>query len=50
MKGYLRTGHYDMPGLIKELHGFEQDDYAFYSDADERNAESIFEEYEAVRN
>ena len=33
-----------------ELHGFEQDDYAFYSDADERSLENIFEEYEAVRN
>ena len=33
-----------------ELNGFEQDDYAFYSDADDRSLESIFEEYEAVRN
>ncbi|MGH2664246.1 DinB family protein [Flavobacterium sp.] len=33
-----------------ELNGFEQDDYAFYSDADERSLDSIFEEYEAVRN
>lgn len=33
-----------------ELPGFEQDDYAFYSGADERTLESIFEEYEAVRN
>lgn len=33
-----------------ELPGFEQDDYAFYSDADERSLESIFTEYEAVRN
>src|SRR5512140_2690571 len=33
-----------------ELPGFEQDDYAFYSDANERRLESIFEEYEAVRN
>lgn len=32
-----------------ELPGFEQDDYAFYSDANERSLESIFEEYEAVR-
>ncbi len=32
------------------LHGFEQDDYAFYSGADERSLESIFAEYEAVRN
>ncbi|TGD59098.1 DinB family protein [Flavobacterium humi] len=33
-----------------ELNGFEQDDYAFYSDADQRSLENIFEEYEAVRN
>jgi uncharacterized damage-inducible protein DinB len=33
-----------------ELHGFEQDDYTFYSDANERSLENIFEEYEAVRN
>jgi uncharacterized damage-inducible protein DinB len=33
-----------------ELHGFEQDDYVFYSDANERSLENIFEEYEAVRN
>lgn len=33
-----------------ELNGFEQDDYAFYSDADERSLDNIFEEYEAVRN
>lgn len=32
------------------LHGFEQDDYALYSKANERSLESIFEEYEAVRN
>jgi uncharacterized damage-inducible protein DinB len=33
-----------------ELPGFEQDDYAFYSDANERSLENIFDEYEAVRN
>jgi len=33
-----------------ELPGFEQDDYAFYSGADQRSLESIFEEYEAVRH
>lgn len=33
-----------------ELPGFEQDDYTFYSKADNRSVESIFEEYEAVRN
>lgn len=33
-----------------ELPGFDPDDYAFYSDANERSLESIFEEYEAVRN
>ena len=32
-----------------ELPGFEQDDYTFYSDANERSLESIFEEYEAIR-
>ena len=31
------------------LHGFEQDDYAKYSNANERSLESIFEEYEWVR-
>jgi hypothetical protein len=31
------------------LHGFEQDDYAKYSYANERTLDSIFEEYEAVR-
>ena len=31
------------------LHGFEQDDYAKYSNANERSLESIFEEYESVR-
>lgn len=33
-----------------ELPGFEQDDYARYSGADGRSLDSIFEEYEAVRN
>jgi hypothetical protein len=33
-----------------ELHGFEQDDYALFSRADERSLESIFDEYETVRN
>jgi hypothetical protein len=32
-----------------ELPGFEQDDYAFYSGADKRSLDNIFEEYEAVR-
>jgi uncharacterized damage-inducible protein DinB len=31
------------------LHGFEENDYAKYSYANERSLESIFEEYEAVR-
>ncbi len=31
------------------LHGFEENDYAKYSQANERSLESIFEEYEAVR-
>jgi len=33
-----------------ELPGFEQDDYALYSRANERSIENIFEEYEAVRD
>jgi uncharacterized damage-inducible protein DinB len=33
-----------------ELPQFEQDDYAYYSRADDRSLVSIFEEYEAVRN
>jgi uncharacterized damage-inducible protein DinB len=33
-----------------ELPGFEQDDYALYSGANERSIKNIFEEYEAVRN
>jgi uncharacterized damage-inducible protein DinB len=32
-----------------ELPGFEQDDYAHYSEANERTLESILEEYPAVR-
>jgi uncharacterized damage-inducible protein DinB len=32
-----------------ELPGFEQDDYALYSRANERSIENIFEEYKAVR-
>lgn len=32
------------------LPGFEQDDYALYSRANERSIENILEEYEAVRN
>ncbi len=31
------------------LHGFDQDRYAQYSDANERSLDSIFEEYESVR-
>lgn len=31
------------------LHGFDQDQYARYSGANERTLDSIFEEYEAVR-
>lgn len=33
-----------------ELPGFEQDDYTNYSNANERSIDSIFEEYESVRN
>lgn len=32
------------------LHGFEENDYAKYSYANNRSLDSIFEEYEAVRN
>jgi uncharacterized damage-inducible protein DinB len=32
------------------LHGFEENDYAKYSYANDRSLESIFEEYESVRN
>ena len=32
------------------LIGFDQDAYAFYSEADKRDLDNIFEEYEAVRN
>jgi uncharacterized damage-inducible protein DinB len=32
------------------LIGFDQDSYAVYSDADKRDLDNIFEEYEAVRN
>ena len=32
------------------LVGFDQDAYAIYSEADNRNLDNIFEEYEAVRN
>jgi uncharacterized damage-inducible protein DinB len=32
------------------LHGFEENDYAKYSYANERSLDSIFEEYESVRN
>lgn len=31
------------------LHGFDQDSYALYSEANERSLESIFQEYEYVR-
>lgn len=31
------------------LHGFDQDSYAQYSDANTRSLESIFDEYESVR-
>ena len=33
-----------------ELPGFDQDDYAAFSGANDRSPDSIFEEYEAVRN
>jgi len=34
----------------QSLPGFDQDSYAIYSEANDRNLENIFEEYEAVRN
>ncbi|MES1223243.1 MAG: DinB family protein [Bacteroidota bacterium] len=34
----------------KELPGFEQNDYALYSGANDRTIQNILEEYEAVRN
>lgn len=36
-------------GEQQNLIGFDQDRYAFYSQADSRSLESIFEEYKAVR-
>lgn len=42
----LRYARFDK----KKLPGFQQSEYVFYSHADERSIESIFEEYEAVRN
>jgi uncharacterized damage-inducible protein DinB len=41
----LRFGRNDKT----ELPGFEQDDFAHYSNANERELKNIFEEYEAVR-
>lgn len=34
----------------QSLPGFDQDSYAIYSEANDRDLENIFEEYEAVRN
>lgn len=42
----LRFARNEKAGLI----GFDQDSYAKYSEADDRGLDSIFEEYEAVRN
>jgi uncharacterized damage-inducible protein DinB len=42
----LRFARNDKEGLV----GFDQDSYAVYSQADERDLDNIFEEYEAVRN
>lgn len=41
----LRFARNEQNNLI----GFDQDAYAFYSDADKRELDNIFEEYEAVR-
>lgn len=42
----LRFARNEQQNLI----GFDQDAYAIYSEADDRNLDNIFEEYEAVRN
>jgi uncharacterized damage-inducible protein DinB len=42
----LRFARNEQNNLI----GFDQDEYAKYSEADQRSLESIFDEYEAVRN
>jgi uncharacterized damage-inducible protein DinB len=42
----LRFARNEQNNLI----GFDQDEYAKYSEADKRPLDSIFEEYEAVRN
>jgi uncharacterized damage-inducible protein DinB len=42
----LRYGRNDNTAL----HGFEENDYAKYSYANDRSLDSIFEEYESVRN
>lgn len=42
----LRYARFDK----KKLPGFQHNEYVFYAHADERSLESIFEEYEAVRN
>gem|GEM_PF-20715 len=42
----LRFARNEKEGLI----GFDQDAYALYSKADERDLDNIFDEYEAVRN
>ena len=36
-------------GELKPLPGFDQEDYAMHSDANDRSIESIMEEYEVVR-
>lgn len=41
----LRFARNEQQNLI----GFDQDSYAFYSQADKRDLDNIFEEYEAVR-
>ncbi|MEO6547953.1 MAG: DinB family protein [Ferruginibacter sp.] len=42
----LRFARNEQQNLI----GFNQDEYAIYSEADSRDIDNIFEEYEAVRN
>lgn len=42
----LRFARNEQQNLI----GFDQDNYAKYSDADKRGLDNIFEEYDAVRN
>ncbi len=49
MNGYFHTGALRFAcNEQQNLIGFDQDAYTSYSDADNRNPDNIFEEYEAV--